>query len=144
MPVVLGHALSRKAIHGGKAKHDTSEAHTMAVLLRGGMMPPASVYPAERRATRDLLRRRLSLTRPRAALLTHVQPTNGQYHWPALGNKIASQANRVGGAERLPEPAVRQRIAVELALIDADEQRLRDLAWAMATTATPHEAHTLY
>ena len=39
--VVLGHALSRKAIHGGKAKNDTSDAHKIAVLLRGGMLPMA-------------------------------------------------------------------------------------------------------
>lgn len=32
-----------KAIHGGKAKNDTSDAHTLAVLLRGGMLPQASV-----------------------------------------------------------------------------------------------------
>jgi transposase len=55
---VLGHALSMKAIHGGKAKHDTIDAQNIAVLLRGGMLPQAYVYPAEMRATRDLLRRR--------------------------------------------------------------------------------------
>ena len=38
---VLGHALSRKAIHGGKATHDTIDAHPIAVLLRGGMLPQA-------------------------------------------------------------------------------------------------------
>jgi transposase len=41
IPCVLGHALSMKAIHGGKAKHDTIDAHTIAVLLRGGMRPQA-------------------------------------------------------------------------------------------------------
>jgi hypothetical protein len=40
---VLGHARSMKAIHGGQAKHDTSDAHKMAVLLRGGMLPQADV-----------------------------------------------------------------------------------------------------
>jgi hypothetical protein len=43
IPCVLGHALSMKAIHGGKAKHDRSEAHKIAVLWRGGMLPQASV-----------------------------------------------------------------------------------------------------
>jgi hypothetical protein len=47
------------AIHGGKAKHDTIDAQKMAVWLRGGMLPPAYVYPAAMRATRDLLRRRM-------------------------------------------------------------------------------------
>ena len=51
---VLGHALSMKAIHGGKAKNDKIDAHKIAVLLRGGMFPQAYVYPAEMRATRDL------------------------------------------------------------------------------------------
>jgi hypothetical protein len=32
-----------KAIPGGKAKHDTIDAHTIAVLLRGGMLPQAYV-----------------------------------------------------------------------------------------------------
>ena len=41
MPFVLGHALSRKAMPGGKAKNDTIEAPKMAVLLRGGMLPQA-------------------------------------------------------------------------------------------------------
>jgi len=54
MPFVLGHALSMKAIHGGKAKNDKSDAQKIAVLLRGGMLPQAYVYPAAMRATRDL------------------------------------------------------------------------------------------
>jgi transposase len=63
IPCVLGHALSMKAIHGGKATNDQSDAQQIAALLRGGMLPQAYGYPAERRATRDLLRRRLPLIR---------------------------------------------------------------------------------
>ena len=40
-----------KAIHGGKAKNDKIDAQKIAVLLRGGMLPQAYVYPAEMRAT---------------------------------------------------------------------------------------------
>jgi hypothetical protein len=39
MPFVLGHVLYMKAIPGGKAKNDTMDAHTIAVLLPGGMLP---------------------------------------------------------------------------------------------------------
>jgi hypothetical protein len=80
MPFVLGHALYMQAIHGGKATNDKSDAQKIAVLLRGGMLPQAYVAPAEMRATRDLLRRRMHLTRKRAELLAHVQNTNSQYH----------------------------------------------------------------
>jgi hypothetical protein len=77
-PCVLGHALSMKAIHGGKAKHDKIDAHKIAVLLRGGMLPQAYVYPRERRATHDLVRRRTHLARTRGELLAHGQHTNSQ------------------------------------------------------------------
>jgi hypothetical protein len=53
IPFVLGHALYMKAIHGGKAKNDQIDAPKIAVLLRGGRLPQAYVYPAEMRATRD-------------------------------------------------------------------------------------------
>jgi len=72
---VLGHALYMKAIPGGKAKNDK-----IAVLLRGGTLAQAYVYPPELRATRDLLRRRNHLVNKRAELLTHIQNTNSQYN----------------------------------------------------------------
>jgi len=61
IPFGLGHALYMKAIHGGTAKNDRIDAQKIAVLLRGGMLPMAYVYPADMRATRDLLRRRCHL-----------------------------------------------------------------------------------
>jgi transposase len=144
IPFVLGHALSMKAIHGGKAKHDKLDAQKIAVLLRGGMLPQASVYPEEMRATRDLLRRRLHLTRKRAELLTHVQQTNWQYNLPELGQKIADKANRHGVAARFPDPAVHKRVEVDLALIDFYDQLLRDVELTIVQTAKQQDAQTLY
>ena len=83
-----------KAIHGGKAKNDKIDSQKIAVLLRGGMIPVAYVYPPEMRSTRDLLRRRTYLMRKRAELLVHVQNTNSQYNLPEIGKKIAYRANR--------------------------------------------------
>src|SRR5215510_11940125 len=115
---VLGHALDMKAIHGGKAKNDKIDAHQIAVLLRGGMFPLASVYPAEMRATRDLLRRRCHLVHQRAELLAHLQNTNSQYNLPEIDKKLAYKANRAGVAERFPDLAVPKSMEVDLALID--------------------------
>jgi hypothetical protein len=53
-PCGLGHALSMKAIQGGTAQHDTSDAYNMAVPRRGGRRLQASVDPAAMRATHDL------------------------------------------------------------------------------------------
>jgi transposase len=144
MPFVLGHALYLKAIHGGKAKNDKIDAQKIAVLLRGGMLPQAYVYPAEMRATRDLLRRRLHLTRKRAELLAHIQQTNSQYNLPEIGKKIAYKANRGGVAERFPAPAVQKSIEVARALIDHYDTLLRDVDLTMVQTAKQHDAQTLY
>jgi transposase len=144
LPFVLGHALSMQAIHGGKAKNDKIDAQKIAVLLRGGMLPQAYVYPAEMRATRDLLRRRLHLTRKRAELLAHIQNTNSQYNLPEIGKKIVYKANRGGVAERFPDPAVQKSVAVDLALLDFYDQLLRDVALTSVQTAQQHDAQTLY
>jgi transposase len=144
VPFVLGHALYMKAIHGGKAKNDKIDAQKIAVLLRGGRLPQAYVYPADMRTTRDLLRHRIHLVRKRAELLTHVQQTNRQYNLPEIGKDIAYKANRPGVAERFADPAVHKSVEVDLALIDYYDQLLRDLEVAIVQTAKQHDANTLY
>jgi hypothetical protein len=142
LPFVLGHALSMKAIHGGKAKHETIEAQKIAVLRCGGLLPQADVYPAERRATRDLRRRRLHRTRQRAEWLAHLQQTHSQDHLPEIGQKLAYHANRDGVADHFLEPAVQTSIEVELARIGHDDRLLTDLELALVQTATAPAAPT--
>ncbi len=144
IPFVLGHALDMKAIPGGNAKNDTSDAQNIAVRLRGGMLPQAYVYPAAMRATRDLLRRRMHFMRKRAELLTHVQNTNSPYNLPEIGRKIASKTNRDGVAERFAEPAVQKSIAVDLALSGHDDALLRDVERSILTAAKQRNSNTRY
>ncbi len=144
MPFVLGHALSMQAIHGGKAKHDTIDAQKIALLLRGGMLPQAYVYPAKMRATRDLLRRRIPLVRTRAARLTHIQQTHRQYNLPESGKKLAYKANRDGVAARCADPAVQTSIAVDLARIRSDDHLRNAVELTSVNTAKHHAPHTFY
>jgi len=144
IPFVLGHALSMKAIHGGKAKNDKIDSQKIAVLLRGGLLPQAYVYPAEMRATRDLLRRRMHLAHKRGELLAPVQNTNSQYNLPALGKNIAYKANRDGVAERFADPAVQKSIEVALSLVSYYDELLRDVELTIVKTAKQHDANTLY
>ncbi len=139
IPFVLGHALYMKAIHGGKAKNDRIDAHKIAVLLRGGMIPMAYVYPPEMRATRDLLRRRMHLVRKRAELLAHIQNTNSQYNLPEFGKKIAYRANREGLAECFTEPSVHKSIEVDLRLIDHYDPLIRELELHILRHAKEHD-----
>ena len=144
IPFVLGHALYMNAIHGGKAKNDQIDSQKIAALLRGGMLPQADVYPAQMRATRDLLRRRTHLMRKRAELLAHVQNTNSQYNLPEIGKKIASRASREGVAERFEEAAVQKTIEVDLDLITDYNELLKDLELYLLKTVKQHDANTLY
>jgi transposase len=131
-----------KAMHRGNAKHDTLDAQNIAILLRGGRLPPASVYPREMRATRDLRRRRMHLVRQRAALLAHVQNPNRQYTLPEIGKKIAYKANRQGVAERFDPASIRTTITVDLALIDYYDALLHDLELSSVQMAKEHDANT--
>jgi len=82
-----------KAIHGGKTKNDKIDSYKIAKLLRGGNFPIAYPYPAEMRATRDLLRRRTYMVRQCSLLLGHIQNTNTQYNLPAFNKNISRKFN---------------------------------------------------
>src|SRR4029453_18169113 len=144
IPFVLSHALSIKAIHGGKAKNDQIDSQKIAALLRGCMLPQASFSPAAIGATGALLRRRMHLAHKRAELLAHVHNTNSQYNLPAIGKKLAYKANREGVAERFADPAVQKSIAVDLALITSYAELLRDVEFTIVKTARHHDANTLH
>jgi len=144
IPFVLGHALYMKAIHGGKAKNDKIDAHKIAVLLRGGMLPMAYVYPALMRSTRDLLRRRMHLMRKRSELLAHIQNTNSQYNLPEIGKKIAYKANREGVAERFDEPSVRKSMEMDLSLIDHYDKLLTEVELYITQTAKVHDVNAFH
>ena len=128
-----------KAIHGGKAKNDKIDAFKIAMLLRGGNLPKAYVYPPEMRATRDLLRRRLHLVRRRGNLLAHIQNTHHQYNLPAPTAKIAYKANREGVAEAFPDPDARKSMEVDFMLIEHYDHVIRDLELHLERRAKQHD-----
>ena len=136
-PFVLGHARYLKALHGGKAKTDKSDAPKIAVLLRGGMLPQAYVYPKGLRETRDLLRRRTFLVRRRVEALVHLSNTNSPYTRPPFPKKLAAAAHRaeLDLVERFTDPSVQKNVGVDRALIDADDAQIADLELYLSRTA---------
>jgi transposase len=141
---VLGHALYMKAIHGGKAKNDRIDSKKIAVLLRGGMIPMAYIYPAEMRSTRDLLRRRMHLMYKRSELLAHIQNTNYQYCLPAIEKKIAYKKNREGVSEHFPDISVRKSIEMDLALIDYYDKLLGEVELFLTRIAKIHDVNAYH
>src|SRR4029077_13320439 len=146
IPFVIGHALYMKAIHGGKAKNDNLDAEKIARLLRGGNIPPAYVYPKGLRETRDLLRRRMYLVHQRAAFITHVQIVNAQYNSPEFRKKLIYAKNRaeLKIAERFGNPQLRKSVEVDLALIDALDERIAEVELHLERTAKVEDPQTFH
>jgi transposase len=138
IPFVLGHALYMKAIHGGKAKNDKIDSRKIAVLLRGGMIPTAYVYPPKMRATRDLLRRRTHFMRKRAELFTHIQNTGSQYNIGESLGRVVKSRNRDGILEHFSDPSAQKNIKVDLIMIEAYDQMLGKLEWEIVKNAKIH------
>ena len=133
-----------KTIHGGKARNDRIDSRKIAGLLRGGMLPQAYVYPADMRATRDLMRRRTYLVRKRADLLAHIQNTNSQCNLPEFGQKIAHKVHRQGVADRFADPCVRKSIELDIELIDHLDLVIDGLERFLLRTARQHEPNALH
>jgi len=136
---VLGHALYMKAIHGAKAKNDRIDSKKIAALLRGGLIPQSYVYPAEMRATRDLVRRRTHFVRHRGQLLAHIQNTHHQYNYASPGKRIAYKSNREGLAEGFDDVAVRTSLTTDLELVDYYDAIIGNLELTVLRQARGHD-----
>jgi len=95
---VLAHALYLHAIHGGKNKNDRIDSEKLAHLLRSNFIPPAYVYPADKRPLRALLRQRTFFVWQRADLLARIQSHQLAYNRPAIRQ---SRPNRDPWEEKL-------------------------------------------
>jgi transposase len=127
IPFILGHALYMKAIHGSKTKNDRIDSQKIAFLLRAGMLPQAYTYPAEMRATRDLLRRRMLFTQFRGQLLAHIQNTKHQCNMPDFYKNIAYKANRAGIVELFNDPNVQKNVQSDLDVMKTLDQTIPDI-----------------
>jgi hypothetical protein len=94
------------------------------------------------RETRDLLRRRTSLVRQRAGLMTHLQILNAQYNLPPLPKKLSYFCYRaeVDVPGRFADPSVRKSAACDLALIDCLDGQIAELELHLTRTAKVDDA----
>jgi transposase len=146
IPFVLGHALYRRLIHGGKAKNDRIDAGKIARLLRGGNFPLAYVYPKGMRETRDLLRRRLYLVHKRAELITHLEILNAQTNLPPFGTKLAYAANRAALdiPQRFRDPSVQLSATLNLELIDCLDELIAKAELYLTRSAKVDDVQTYH
>jgi transposase len=126
---VLAHALYLRAIHGGKNKNDRIDSEKLAQLLRANLIPPAYVYPADKRPLRALLRQRTYFVWQRADLLARLQSHQLAHNRPTLSG--ATRANREPWVKQLqttePDPVYQFALANQLTLISHFDEQIRAL-----------------
>lgn len=144
LPFVLGHALAMKAIHGGKTKNDKQDSLKIAMLLRGGNLPQAYVYPRKMRAQRDLARRRSYFVRRRAELQTHVRNTASQYNLRLPSGSLRSLCNQEGVADAFPDEASQLTIETDIATINALSGQIRRLETSLRKMAQIENPEMFY
>ncbi|MGX5172441.1 IS110 family transposase [Aliikangiella sp. IMCC44653] len=135
---ILGHALYMKAIHGGKAKNDRIDSFKIANLIRGGNFPLAYVYPKEKRATRDLLRRRMKIVRHGAHLKAHVVNTTSQYNLPPNKVNLKNISAREKLMSTFDNPVVQRNIDLDMAVLDCYAKQLSKIEWFIEQQAKQH------
>lgn len=135
---VIGHALAMKAVHGSKTKSDPHDAPTIARLLRGGNLPPAYVYPQERRSLRDLLRTRLRFVRLRARTYGHVHTALRQLNLPPVSSDVKDKSKRGRIADTIPDEHVRRSVVADLELLDPLDATIRHLERDLEVAARKH------
>jgi len=135
---ILGHALYMKCIHGGKAKNDRIDSYKIAKLIRGGNFPLAYVYPKEMRATRDLLRRRMSIVRHGANLKAHVVNTTSQYNLPPNKVNLKNVKDREELKSKFSDPAVQRNINLDISILDAYAKELNSVECFIEKQAKQH------
>jgi transposase len=133
-----------KAIHGAKTKNDKLDSHNIAILLRGGMIPMAYVYPSEMRSTRDLLRRRMHFMYKRSELLSHIQNTRSQYNLPEFNKCISRKRNRTDISEQFEDLSVRKSIELNLSLLKLYDSLLNDVELYLIRHTKEHRPNDLY
>lgn len=141
---VLGHALYMKAIHGSKTKNDKIDSKKIAMLLRGGLIPMAYVYPQRMRSTRDLLRRRMYFMHKRSELLAHIQNTRSQYLVEAFDGPVAHKRHRHNIVEKFHEQAVAKTIEADLKLLNHYDSVINDVENYLQRRVKEHDYNTFY
>jgi transposase len=140
---VLAHALYLKAIHGGKKKNDRIDSEKLAHLLRTNFIPPAYVYPADKRPLRALLRQRTFFVWQRSDLLARIQSVQLAHNRPPIRQ---TRSNRDPWEERLlehePHPVRQLAIQNELGMIrhfDTQISQLEEQLHRLTKESAPRE-----
>jgi transposase len=120
----LGHAYYLRAIRGKKKKDDKIDSKTLSDLMRSNFFPVGYAYPAEKRETRDLLRRRNKLVKMRAGIYNHLHLIHSQQCKTGITKcEVKNKSEREAMLRRFEDGEIKLNLESDLELIKKlDEQ----------------------
>ncbi|MFQ5881617.1 MAG: IS110 family transposase [Candidatus Methylomirabilales bacterium] len=117
--VQLAHPYRTRAIATAQVKTDAIDAHTLAQLLRAGLIPRAHIPSPDTRRLRELLRQRLFLVRLRTMLKNRIHTRLDRYHVPrpTVSDLFGKRGRQYLSRVLLP-PGAQELLAQDLRLLE--------------------------
>ncbi len=140
IPFYLGHALYLRAIRGKKKKNDKIDSKTLGDLMRTNFFAIGYAYPKQRRAVRDLLRRRCKLVQQRAGLFNHINLIHSQQGIIEVKHEdIRSKTQRRLLLEKFTNEEIKLSIESDLNIIDSLDRVVSSLEKRISEIAKEKE-----
>ena len=128
IPFYLGHAFYLRAIRGKKKKDDKLDSKTLSDLMRTNFFPTGYPYPEEKRAVRDLLRRRNKLVALRAGLYNHIHLVHSQAGILDLElSELKNKEERKGLIKRFNDTGIKLSLQSDLNLIEQLSKEIKSM-----------------
>jgi transposase len=139
---VLAHALYLRAIHGGKNKNDRIDSEKLTHLLRCNLLPPAYVYPAQKRPMRALLRQRVCYVWRRTELLNRIASHQLAHNRRPV--KCTTRHNRDPWEQKIlsteTHPLRTLALQTDLAMVRHYDEQIQGLETKLVQLAKEHSA----
>lgn len=126
--VQLAHPYRTRAIAAAQVKTDAIDAHTLAQLLRTGLVPRAYIPSRETRQLREMVRQRLFLVRLRTMLKNRIHALLDRHHvaMPS-GSDVFGKRGRQYLSQVVLAPAVQDLLNQDLRLLESLNEEIRQV-----------------
>jgi transposase len=141
--VHLVNTLAAQQYKGLKYTDDKTDARWLAHMLRLGILPTGWIYPKEKRAVRDLLRRRSQLVRQKTANRLGLRNVLERSGAKRLSGNALKRVSKADLCEWIEDPNVRLSMAASLAVIDTLSEQIEKIEKVVATHAVPDDVYRL-
>lgn len=125
---------------GLKHGNDRSDARWLARLLRLGVLPEGFIYPRERRATRDLLRRRSLLVHQSVQLMLSLESALSRRTGKTWSKQAVTRLDARAIEEVLPDATERFGFLVQYALHGSLQEQIRQIERWLQLDCAPHDS----